>query len=821
MGKAFLSHSSRDKILVEAVARKLGEKYCICDTFSFECGQKTFDEIIKGLDDTDLFVLFLSDNSLNSEWVKKELSIAYSKLQINKIKRIFPIIIDEKIDYTDSRIPEWLSETYNLQRLTKSDRIQKIIRRLLKEILWEKSPHLKEKNTFFCGRNILVEKLESEFSDFDKNVNCFVASGFSLTGRKALMKYTLQKLKIIPASYTPITIKFKDNESIEDFIKMLFDLGIIEFSIENFDFINSSQKIKVNKLVEIIKEFQKIKEVIFINDFGGIILPNGEVVDWFKEVLQKIENKFIFGISSKFNLRKTYIYKEIANVQVKLLDLDDRKKMFSKLLTLEGIDYLSNNYKKDICNLFTGYPVQIRYAVELIKENPKESFDFFNDIIEYNYTNASKIFNELSDEEKSIVILIAYLEIIEKNFLYEIVTDDNLLNNILSRPHLQNIFEYSGGYSDYINISENIQDFIVRSNFKISDAYEEKIRKSLEEFKSNLKDSSNYTDVDHTIVDLILTENSDKDNQFKFILPSHYLKTIIKLYKKRNYKQVIAISKKILESEDSLDEYLVKEIRKYMCLALAREKDKDNIFTEVAKIKNDADQFFIKGLYYRQIGKYNEAFENQCKVLELQSTYTGAQREIVQIYTIIGQVEQALVYAKKLYEGSNKNNPYTIQGYLLALIKTTKNKEENKDIEENKRIIEELLEKLKDIGTDISGEMQKRAKISYEAFVKNDSETLKKIKDLSIEYEDNHYIYMEMFDIADRFNDYNLMKESIDKLKALVKNRKSKLETVIEFNEIIFKKRLGNDVTADLATIKSKIPKEIYHKLKQRISNIK
>ena len=80
MGKAFLSHSSRDKILVEAVARKLGEKYCICDTFSFECGQKTFDEIIKGLDDTDLFVLFLSDNSLNSEWVKKELSIAYSKL---------------------------------------------------------------------------------------------------------------------------------------------------------------------------------------------------------------------------------------------------------------------------------------------------------------------------------------------------------------------------------------------------------------------------------------------------------------------------------------------------------------------------------------------------------------------------------------------------------------------------------------------------------------------------------------------------------------------------------------------------------------------
>lgn len=40
MGRAFLSHSSKDKILVEAVARKLGNKYCVYDTFSFEEGQK-------------------------------------------------------------------------------------------------------------------------------------------------------------------------------------------------------------------------------------------------------------------------------------------------------------------------------------------------------------------------------------------------------------------------------------------------------------------------------------------------------------------------------------------------------------------------------------------------------------------------------------------------------------------------------------------------------------------------------------------------------------------------------------------------------------
>ena len=125
MGRAFLSHSSKDKILVEAVARKLGNKYCVYDTFSFEEGQKNLDEIEKGLEDTDLFVIFLSNNSLESEWVKKELEIAYDKLLKKEIGKIYPIIIDTEISYEDSRIPECLKE-YNLQKITKSNRIKKI-----------------------------------------------------------------------------------------------------------------------------------------------------------------------------------------------------------------------------------------------------------------------------------------------------------------------------------------------------------------------------------------------------------------------------------------------------------------------------------------------------------------------------------------------------------------------------------------------------------------------------------------------------------------------------------------------------------------------
>lgn len=78
--KAFLSHSSKDKVLVQKVAEGLSKQHCTYDTFSFEEGAKTGNEIAKNIQNNALFVFFISQNSLQSEWVKKELEIFYESL---------------------------------------------------------------------------------------------------------------------------------------------------------------------------------------------------------------------------------------------------------------------------------------------------------------------------------------------------------------------------------------------------------------------------------------------------------------------------------------------------------------------------------------------------------------------------------------------------------------------------------------------------------------------------------------------------------------------------------------------------------------------
>lgn len=99
MPKVFLSHSSKDKLLVRPIAKDLGNNRCIIDEMTFEEGMNILQEIISNIDRSDLFVIFLSDSALNSEWVQREILIAKENFDNNLLHRIYPIIIDVNVNF--------------------------------------------------------------------------------------------------------------------------------------------------------------------------------------------------------------------------------------------------------------------------------------------------------------------------------------------------------------------------------------------------------------------------------------------------------------------------------------------------------------------------------------------------------------------------------------------------------------------------------------------------------------------------------------------------------------------------------------------------
>ena len=90
MAKVFLSHSSKQKGFVEIIANKLGKFNIVFDSLTFEKGSKTIEEIYSGIESSGIFIYFISEESLESSWVQKEINKAEEYLVKDKLKRFLP-----------------------------------------------------------------------------------------------------------------------------------------------------------------------------------------------------------------------------------------------------------------------------------------------------------------------------------------------------------------------------------------------------------------------------------------------------------------------------------------------------------------------------------------------------------------------------------------------------------------------------------------------------------------------------------------------------------------------------------------------------------
>lgn len=74
--KIFLSHSSNDKDVVEAIGSWLSKKgYSVwLDKWCLSAGDSLVEKIGEGLESSDKLVVFLSPDSVDSNWVKKEVA---------------------------------------------------------------------------------------------------------------------------------------------------------------------------------------------------------------------------------------------------------------------------------------------------------------------------------------------------------------------------------------------------------------------------------------------------------------------------------------------------------------------------------------------------------------------------------------------------------------------------------------------------------------------------------------------------------------------------------------------------------------------------
>jgi tetratricopeptide (TPR) repeat protein len=770
MIKAFLSHSSKDKdSYVRPVANWLGKENIIYDEFTFEEGEKNLDLILEGLEESELFVIFISENSLSSKWVKREISESKKIIDSGKLLRILPIVIDNKIKYDDKRIPKWLREEYNLRPITRCKTAADKIKTKLMKLCWDKHPRLEKINSLFVGRNDQLEEFEERINNYEKSKPIVIStSGLIGVGRRTFLSNALIKCNIKKNNILPTYMYLDRNESIEDFILKLNDLGLIDLKTEILNLSDKTIEEKKNIIIKILIEAYKANETIFLIDDGCIINYKREITDWFKGLIQEC-NEFNYPIICLASRYKVPFKNRPRNdkfyfIELPELNIKERKWLLTQLLNIENINDLSADNFNNICDYLTGLPEQVKYAVELIKDKNIIPFEEKIPIlVSFNNERAALLLNRYSDDNEILdfIRLLAQFEVITIDFIFSIVDRHrytNILNNLLS----ESICELIGSDGEMIRLNDIIRDYIKRNRIEITDEYNKKI----EQIVKKTIENETLTEINSSVYIFTLKERLKKDEQIdsKLLIPSHYLRCMKDLYNsKGSLDKVISLADRILQKEKNMENRVTQDIRYYLCLALAKKSD-SRLLQEVQKIQG-VEHKFLLAFYYRKCGRIDDALQLLLEIINEPYIESRAKRELVQVYTQLEEFDQALDYAKRNFS-ENKNNQFHCQAYFQCLINS--HNISKQDVE----ILKNLIERLIKINSEQSIEMAKTSQALFFSKIENNlTKAIATINNTIVQYPNSPYPLLAKFDIGLRHRNIDILKESLQPLEMMQKKR--------------------------------------------------
>lgn len=767
MIKAFLSHSTSDKErYVRIVASQLGEDNCVYDEYTFDFGLQSIEEIIRGLEVCQLFVVFLSSEAFGSKWVQKEILLAHEKLTARELDRIYPIIIDPSVTYLDTRIPQWMKDEYNLKYVSRPTVAARRIRQRLREISWLHNPRLKEIDKIFVGRNDLVKTIEERVDDFDRELpTCFIATGLPRIGRSALLRHALIKSNVIEQSYELPSIVLRREDSLEDLILKLFDLG---FSQLPYPTALMSLDIgqRLNIAGTIVKDIQNAKEIILIRDEGCIVDGSRQIRPWFDEILKRTMSaqRLTFLISARYRPapETSRLRPYIFAVGLPELAFTERCGLFKRLLEFEKIG-LTREAFRFFTGLFQGFPEQIRFASDMIRDlgisdAQKESYQ----ITEFSSDRAATILAKYADRRKVIdfLYLLSQFEFISLDFLFSLVDESdyaNLLNELITAS----ICDYVGIEKEFIRVNDAIRDFVHRNRLALPAEFLQKLNAHLDEFlEAPNEEERDISDITFSIKEAIKAGRSVRQ---QYLIPSHFLRSMRELYQERgNLDRVIELADRLLEKEHFLDPAVAHDFRYYLCLSLARKRD-SRLVKEIQKIPGP-EHDFILGFYYRLVGRPNDAIQRLKKCLFDPIVSTVAKRELVQVLLSIEDFESASSLAQSNYE-ENRSNPYHIQAYFNSIVNS-------QEAIQNKDLLVSLIQELESIASDVSTEMAHIAKAEFAAKCEYDYiEALDIINDAVEQYPDSPYPLLTKTYLTARHRDLENLKASYDRLEQIGRKR--------------------------------------------------
>ncbi|TBW33384.1 toll/interleukin-1 receptor domain-containing protein [Azotobacter chroococcum] len=762
--KAFLSHSSADKeSYVGIVASRLTDEDIVYDEVSFEFGEQTINEIIRGLDESTVFCLFISNKSLDSEWVRQEIDGASVRLASGSLKYIYPIVIDRGVAHDDPRIPKWLRENYNLRLVTRPVIAARRIQQKLRQASWAKHPKIRERERAFVGRNKHIEAFERRFDDYSQPKPVLsVVGGPPSIGRRTLILNALRKLALTGPDKDFPVLPLDRHASIEDFILRLLDLGASDASYADLNLTERLLDEKVAIAVGLLKDLATLKERVIVLDEGCLVTFERKLAPWFEAIVSNADlaGKPLIFIASRWapNPGSTrHLSQVVFSCTLGELDPSERRRLFARLLEIEEIA-LSNEDFEAFADLLHGFPDEVFFAVDLVARfGVRGALDRSHEIVEFNGEKASMLLRPFQENEAvlNVIRLLAQSEIFSVEFLCQVFKEDQLVH-VIGDLVSEHVCELIGAEGEFVRLVDSVRDYVKRNDLSLAPELREAVNTAIEHDIQH----GNWNEYDSSRVAFLVKNAlaSGQNLEPRLLIPSHILRTIKELYYDRgSLRRAVELADVLLAKERNLDPQLVQDVRYYLCLVLARLRD-PRVLEEAQRIHGD-EHHFILGYYYRLVGRQRDAIERLTRVVAEAFVGVRAKRELVEVFLQMEQYDEARELARKNYE-ENRTNQFHIHAYFRALVLGS-------NPEQYFAQLEELCAELEAVGSERSRQMAMIGRALISARCAHDHRSLDLIDDAIAAFPRVIYPVLAKFDIGLSFRSEADMQDALRRLETL------------------------------------------------------
>jgi len=645
--KAFLSHSWSDKELVKSVAELLGRQFCIIDDTAFSTGDEFKSSIEKSLNNTSIFVLFASKNSLKSVWVNFEIEEAWYKKLVGIISKSLIYIIDSSIDY--SNLPEWLTRRTIVRKEISAQAIARDIRLHIDNLLKERQ------RPFFLGRTQQIQELENVILPIDGSTppRAFFITGLPGIGRRSLILNSTPRLLNFSKH---VEIRVESGDSITDLCIRIAD------RVEPF----STQK-GLKKLIEDIKSLTddqaciriitnmqtmaKNSELPIFFDEGGLLDSEGYVQQPINSILQFLDTTkdlYLFLVSS----RKPHFHEAVSYpiIHVPPFTEQDSKRLITAFANSLSVT-IGDEKVSELSEYVEGYPPAIYYAVRQVKEygpdlvirDKRQLRQFLKRVFLKHLQDAN-----LSDAQADTIRLLSAFSPLP----YEVI-DGVLGISIEDVIYLIDLSLIMTTEIGYYRISDPVIDAAVSVFGFPSSSDLEALAKVLNKYLKRVIEGPRI-ELSSVLFRIAKFTNNDELAKNAYFLASDLIRLTEMLYHERKYLEAIKVGRMaIAERPENA------HARSYLIRALIQQENWNEAQSQINALKQYAplyDVKFLSGFLERKREKIRDAISFYEEARRLGRGGASIFRELALCYYTIDNQKKAAEYIQEALtlHGDNK-----------------------------------------------------------------------------------------------------------------------------------------------------------------------